>query len=120
MRADNWLREEDVLNINGINLHIMETAGHSPGNISLYSKDITLFKNREYDGLVFTGDLIFRRDKGRSDLTGGNEELLCSNIRNKLIYNPKLSEDFLILAGHLGITTIGEEKKYNPFKYKFC
>ena len=120
MKADTWLSEGDILKINGIHLHVMETAGHSPGSISLYTKDIKTFENKDYDGIVFTGDLIFRRDKGRSDLAGGNEELLCSNIRNKLIYNPKLSDNFLILAGHLEPTTIGEEKKYNPFKERFC
>jgi len=113
--ADQWLKEGDVLRNKDFKLTVLETAGHSPGGISLYSHDFRAFRGNKYDGIIFTGDLIFRRSIGRSDLMGGNQELLFSNIRNKIIYNPSLSENFLILAGHLGITTIGEEKSLNPF-----
>ena len=64
-------------------------------------------------------DLIFKRSKGRTDIEGGDERLICSNLRNKIFFNPNLSDKFLILAGHMGITTIGEERKKNPFKHKF-
>ncbi len=114
-KADQWLKEGDVLRNKDFKLTVLETAGHSPGGISLYSNDIRTFRGNNYDGIIFTGDLIFRRSIGRSNLLGGDQELLFSNIKNKIIYNPLLSENFLILAGHLGITTIGEEKTLNPF-----
>jgi glyoxylase-like metal-dependent hydrolase (beta-lactamase superfamily II) len=114
-RADRWLNDGEWLKVGDLELKVIKTAGHSPGGISLYSNDIRSFRGIQYDGVIFTGDLIFRRSVGRTDLVGGNKSLLFSNIRNKIIYNPSLSEKFLILAGHLGLTTIEEEKHLNPF-----
>ena len=110
-KADKWLAEGDLLSLGRITLHVLETAGHSPGGISLYTTDVRTFRGVHYDGVVFTGDLIFRRSLGRTDITGGEKQLLFDNIRSKLMYHPPLSDNFLILAGHLGITTIGEEKR---------
>ncbi|TFF97172.1 MAG: MBL fold metallo-hydrolase [Promethearchaeota archaeon] len=115
MKADRWLNEGDILAVGKINLNILETGGHTPGGISLYSKDIELFRGKKYDGIIFTGDLIFRRSVGRTDLHRGNKEHLFENISKKIIYNPQLTDNFLILAGHLGLTTIKEEKTLNPF-----
>lgn len=114
-KADRWLKEGDILETGEIKYYILETGGHSPGGISIYTHDIHIFREKMYDGIIFTGDLIFRRSKGRTDLNLGNEDLLFKNIKNKIMYHPKLSENFLILAGHMGITTIKEEKQLNPF-----
>lgn len=119
IEANHWLKEGDTLNIGNITLHILETGGHSPGGISLYTKDITSFRGNKYDGIIFTGDLIFRRSIGRTDLVDGNRMQLFENIFNKIIYNPEFTESFLILAGHMGLTTIGEEKRLNPFGKHF-
>ena len=50
---------------------------------------------------------------------GGNQNLLFSSIKNKIMYNPELSDNFLIFPGHMGITSIGEERKFNMFKNYF-
>ncbi len=115
IKADRWLKEGDVLKIGDLRLHILETGGHSPGGISLYSTQIRSFRNERYEGIIFTGDLIFRRSVGRTDLHYGDKRLLFKNIREKIIYNPQLSHNTLVLAGHMGLTTIKEEKRLNPF-----
>lgn len=118
-KADRWLNEGDIFSIGNLQLHVLETGGHSIGGISLYTKDITNFRGKNYDGIIFTGDLIFRRSVGRTDLSEGNRQRLFENISQKIIYNTDLSEDFLILAGHMGLTTIKEEKQLNPFGKSF-
>jgi len=111
IKADKWLIENEIIKVNQITLHVLETGGHSPGRISLYTRDIKDVFGKNYDGIIFTGDLIFKNNIGRSDIRGGNKELLCTNIKNKIMYNPKLTDNFLILAGHRELTTIGFEKK---------
>lgn len=117
--ADRWLQEGDTIKINNITLHILETPGHSPGALSYYTSDVNQYKGKKIDGVVFTGDLLFRRSVGRSDLQGGNQNLLFSSIRNKIMNNPHITNNFLILPGHMGITTVGEERQYNYFKNYF-
>lgn len=119
IKADKWLKENDILKIDRINLHVLETSGHSPGSLSLYSHNIRNHKRKNYDGIIFTGDLIFKNSIGRTDIRGGDYELLCLNIKNKIMYNPNLSDKFLILPGHNEITTIEAEKKHNPFRKAF-
>ena len=111
-KADKSLNEGDVLEIDSIKLHVLETGGHSPGSVSIYTKDIAMFRGNTYDGVVFTGDLVFRRSVGRTDEVGCDGPLLIANIKNKIMHNPELTNNFLILAGHLGITTIGEERAF--------
>ena len=74
---------------------------------------------KQIDGVIFTGDLIFRRSIGRSDVGGGNQTQLFSSIKNKIMYNPKLTDNFIIFPGHMGTTSIGEERKFNAFKNYF-
>ena len=62
---------------------------------------------------------MFRRSIGRTDIGGGNQNELFSSIKNKLMYNPELTDNFLVLPGHMGITSIGEERSLNMFKSFF-
>jgi glyoxylase-like metal-dependent hydrolase (beta-lactamase superfamily II) len=117
--ADRWLKEGDIIKIDGINLHVLETPGHSPGSISFYTKDVKRIDGEMFDGIIFTGDLLFRRSIGRSDFHGGNAQVLFSSIKNKIMYNPELTDNFLVLPGHMGKTTIGDERKHNMFKNYF-
>ncbi len=117
--ADRWLEEGDIIEIGNINLNVLETPGHSPGSLSYYSNDIKIYDNKEIDGIIFTGDLLFRRSIGRSDINGGNQSQLFSSIRNKLINNPEITNNFIIFPGHMDITTIDEEKRFNLFKKYF-
>ncbi len=117
--ADKWLKEGDIIELDDITLHVLDTPGHTPGSISLYTKDIKELNGNQIDGIIFTGDLIFRRSVGRTDFSGGDQIQLFSSIKNKIMYNSELSDNFIILPGHMGATTVGEERKYNMFKSYF-
>ena len=119
IKADKWLSEGDFIEIDNITLHVLETPGHSPGSLSFYSKDIKKVNGKKCDGIIFTGDLLFRRSIGRSDLGGGNPNLLFDSIRKKLMNNPDLSDNVLVFPGHMGNTSIGEERQLNMFKNYF-
>jgi len=62
---------------------------------------------------------LFRRSIGRTDIGGGNQSELFSSIKNKIMYNPELTDNFLVCPGHMGITSIGEERSLNMFKSYF-
>lgn len=82
---------------------VIHTPGHTPGGVCL------LFK--EYNTL-FTGDTLFQNSIGRTDFPGGNYEDLLSSIREKLL---PLDEGLKICPGHMGSSTIGAEKRSNPY-----
>lgn len=84
-----------------LRLKIIHTPGHSPGGISIYMP-----------GHVFTGDALFEGSIGRTDLPGGDYDLLISSIREKLLVLPG---DTIVHPGHGPETTIEEEKRSNPF-----
>ena len=117
--ADKWLNEGDIIEINNLSLKVLETPGHSPGSLAFYTKDIKEVDGKKCEGIIFTGDLLFRRSIGRSDIHGGNQQQLFLSIKNKIMYNPKLSDNFLVFPGHMGNTSIGEERKLNMFKKYF-
>lgn len=117
--ANRWLKEGDVINIGELVLYVLETPGHSPGSLCFYSKGPLESQGITIDGVVFTGDLIFRRRIGRSDLRGGNPSVLFSSIKNKIMYNPEITDKFLILSGHTKGTSVGEERAKNRFKNYF-
>ncbi|MFX1417438.1 MAG: MBL fold metallo-hydrolase [Promethearchaeota archaeon] len=118
-KADKWLSEGDSIEVGAIKLNVLETPGHSPGALSYYSKDPKDYGGKKIDGIIFTGDLIFRRSIGRSDLGGGDPHLLFSSIKKKIMYNPEITDDFLILPGHMEITSVGEERRLNMFRNYF-
>ena len=117
--ANRWLVEGDSINIGEINLHALETPGHSPGSLCFYSSDVKKFNGKKIDGLLFSGDLLFRGSIGRSDFQGGDQNLLFASIKNKIMYNQSLTDDFLVCPGHMGLTSIGEERTHNMFKKFF-
>ena len=117
--ADRWVKEGDTIEIGEITLRVLETPGHSPGSVSYYTKDIKDFNGTKVDGIIFTGDLLFRRSIGRSDVEGGNQRTLFNSIRNKIMYNPDITDNFLVFPGHMGNTSVGEERKLNMFKKGF-
>ena len=99
--ADRKLREGDKIEIGELSLSILHTPGHTPGSISIVvEKD------------VFTGDALFAGGIGRTDLPGGNYDLLMQSISEKLLTLP---DDFVIYPGHGPSSTIGIEKKGNPW-----
>ncbi len=118
-QADKWLSEGDTITIGEITLHVLETPGHSPGSLCFYSNDVKEYNGHQIDGVIFSGDLIFRRSIGRSDFGGGNPNLLFSSIKNKIMHNPAITDNFLIFAGHMGDTSVGEERQMNMFRNHF-
>ena len=117
--ATKWLEEGDSIKIDNITVHILETPGHSPGALCYYSNDVKELNGQNIDGIIFTGDLIFRRSIGRTDVGAGSQSQLFSSIKNKIMYNPELTDNFIIFPGHMGTTSIGEERKLNNFKNYF-
>jgi glyoxylase-like metal-dependent hydrolase (beta-lactamase superfamily II) len=84
-------------------LEILFTPGHSPASISFYSR-----KN----DLLIAGDVLFRESVGRTDLPGGNPDVLAESIKTKLYTLP---DETIVYPGHGIPTTIGHEKRHNPF-----
>lgn len=99
---DLLLREGDTITFGSLTLEVLHTPGHTPGGICLLSRPYC----------VFSGDTLFRRGIGRTDLPGGNYEQIITSIREKLY---TLDEDLVVFPGHGDPTTIAEEKDENPF-----
>jgi len=117
--AKRWLVEGDIINVGELVLHTLETPGHSPGSLCFYSTDVKEFNGKKIDGIFFSGDLIFRGSIGRSDFQGGNQNLLFLSIKNKIMNNKNLTDNFIVCSGHMGLTTIGEERAHNMFRKYF-
>lgn len=100
----NFITGETKIKIGITELYFLHTPGHSPGGICII--DYTE-KN------IFCGDLIFQSSIGRTDLPGGDYNILINSILNNLFINTE--DDFILYPGHNEPTTIGTEKKYNPF-----
>lgn len=99
------LDDMQTIGLEDLELKVMHMPGHTPGGIAL--KMI-----RPQDKIVFTGDSLFCQGIGRSDLAGGSESLLIKSIKEKLLILP---DDTVIYPGHGGPSTIGEEKRSNPY-----
>ena len=117
--ADRWLIEGDIITIGEIKLIVLETPGHSPGSLCFYSSDVEEYKGKEIGGVMFTGDLIFKGSIGRSDFQGGNQNLLFESIRNKIMRNKAINDNFIVCPGHMGLSTVGEERTNNMFRKHF-
>ncbi len=99
--ADKELADGDIISFGKQSLKVIHTPGHSPGGVSFYTH-----------GHVFVGDSLFAGSIGRTDLPGGNYDTLISSIQKKLFL---LDDNTRVYCGHGPQTTIGKEKKYNPF-----
>lgn len=98
-----FLEEGDQLNFGNSSLQVFFTPGHCPGSLSFYSAK---------DQFAIVGDVLFYGSIGRTDLPGGNLDILLKSIREKLFVLP---DQTIIYPGHGPHTTIGFEKKHNPF-----
>ena len=101
-KPDILLQEGDRITFGTLTLEVLHTPGHTPGGISLISRPYC----------VFSGDTLFQRGIGRTDLPGGNYAEIIASIRHKLY---TLDEDLVVFSGHGEPTTIAEEKAENPF-----
>ncbi|MGD8846121.1 MAG: MBL fold metallo-hydrolase [Desulfobacteraceae bacterium] len=109
MRAENspapdrLLDHGDTVDAGNIRFNVIHTPGHSPGGICLYVKK---------ENALFVGDTLFAGSIGRTDLPGGDYDTLISSIQTKLF---SLPEETVVYNGHMEATSIGKEKKFNPF-----
>jgi hydroxyacylglutathione hydrolase len=101
--ADDFLQAKDVLTCGSSSWVVLDTSGHTPGGISFYSPDAAA---------VIVGDALFAGSIGRVDLRGGSAGRLLKNIRINLM---SLPDETRVLTGHGEETTIGREKRSNPF-----
>jgi glyoxylase-like metal-dependent hydrolase (beta-lactamase superfamily II) len=101
---DGFLDEGDDIRVGNLNFKVMHTPGHSPGGICLYG-----------EGILLTGDTIFKGSVGRTDFPGGSAEELKKSFRRLL----GLPEDTKIYSGHGPDTSVGVEKKTNFFVSEF-
>ena len=99
--VDNIIDESSMLCFSGYEIEVIETPGHTAGGVSYL-----------IDGHLFTGDTLFFGSIGRTDLPGGNLDTLLNSINTKLM---GLEESIIIHSGHGKDTSIGIEKKTNPF-----
>jgi hydroxyacylglutathione hydrolase len=118
-KADRWLKEGDMIPIGEITLHTLETPGHSPGSLCFYSNDVKEFNGQTIDGVLFSGDLLFRGSIGRSDIGGGDQNQLFASIRNKIMNNRTITDSFIVFPGHMGITAVKIERESNMFRNYF-
>ena len=100
-----YLHDGDIITFGNTELEAIHVPGHSPGSMSLFT-----------EGHVFTGDTLFVGGVGRTDLPGGSGRVMARSIQEKLCTLP---DDTTVLPGHnyggMPTSTIGREKRYNPF-----
>lgn len=98
---DYVVTDGEIITLGHLKFTALETPGHTPGGISLYG-----------EGVVFSGDTLFRYSVGRTDLYGGSAKTLIDSINTKL---KPLPDDTVVLPGHGPSSTIGEERRGNPY-----
>jgi hydroxyacylglutathione hydrolase len=99
------VEDGDLLELDNIQLQVIHLPGHTPGGIALLMK-------KPKDKILFSGDSLFCMSIGRADFPGSDQTLLIRSIKEKLF---KLPDDTVIYPGHGSSSSIGEEKKNNPF-----
>lgn len=97
------LSEGQMIRVGTLSLEVLFTPGHSPGGVTFYEAD---------EGAAFDGDVLFSNGIGRTDLPGGDRETLKRSIKEVLFVLP---EDTVVYPGHGPKTTIGQEKRSNPW-----
>lgn len=99
--ADHFFEDGEEIDIGKSSLKVIHTPGHSPGSVSFLG-----------DGFLLSGDTLFYGGVGRTDLPGGSWQELVDSIKNKILTMP---EEMIVLPGHGPHTSVGQEKRSNPF-----
>ncbi len=100
-KADGFLKEDTKLNIGNLDIKVIHTPGHTQGGVCFL-----------VDGKLFSGDTLFQCSIGRTDFPGGDMNTILNSIKDKLLI---LGDEVEVYPGHGPKTTIGFEKKINPF-----
>lgn len=101
LEPDEVLKDGDKIQVGDLEVEVIHTPGHTRGGICL-----------KIDGHLFTGDTLFKRSIGRTDLSGGDYNALINSINNNIL---TLEDNTVVLPGHGENSTIGEEKTLNPY-----
>ena len=101
IEADKYVRDKESLKVGNMELTFIFTPGHTKGGMCI-----------SVDNVIFSGDTIFRYSIGRTDFYGGDFRTLINSIKDRLFYFP---DDTVLLPGHMGPSTIADEKRGNPF-----
>jgi len=99
--ADKQLEDGDTIEVGELKFKVIHTPGHTPGGICLL-----------VDGILFSGDTLFNQGIGRTDFPGGSMEKLMDSLHKKVLTLP---DKTIVHSGHGPATTIGDEKRMNPF-----
>jgi hydroxyacylglutathione hydrolase len=99
------LHDDAAVRATGFELSVLHTPGHTPGSVCFLLHTLE-------GGVAFTGDTLFRRGIGRTDLWGGDSTQILRSLRTRLL---SLDDDTRVIAGHGASTTIGDERRANPF-----
>ncbi len=102
-KPEHAFKEGEMLSVGKYQFQVHHTPGHSPGHVVFYCQT---------EGILFSGDLIFMQGIGRTDLLGGSYSTLMDSIQKHVL---PLPDDTRILSGHGPETTVGEERRENPF-----
>jgi hydroxyacylglutathione hydrolase len=100
---DMELHDGDELHVGTLCFRVLHTPGHTPGHVCFYEAD---------EGVLFDGDVLFKGGIGRTDLPGGSPQQLFHSIRSMLLVLP---DETVVYSGHGPATTIGAEKRLNPW-----
>lgn len=103
VEPDQWLVDGDTVTAGGVEFSVLHCPGHAPGHVVYYNAELKL---------MISGDVLFAGSVGRTDLPGGNHDVLISSIKEKLF---PLGDDVTFLPGHGPTSTIGHERQSNPF-----
>ncbi len=101
--ADIFLKDGQKFSLAGFQIEALFTPGHTPGGMCYYIPE---------EHTLFSGDSLFAGSIGRTDFPGGSFETLIKSVKEKCL---SLPDDTKVLPGHEGTSTIGTERKYNPF-----
>jgi glyoxylase-like metal-dependent hydrolase (beta-lactamase superfamily II) len=100
---DRWLQEGDTVDIGGLPFEVLHCPGHTPGHVVFANRDLKF---------AIVGDVLFRGSVGRTDFPRGSHDDLIASIRTRLL---PLGDDVTFLCGHGPASTIGHERRTNPF-----
>ena len=103
LKADVYLKDLQVVELAGFSIQMIETPGHTLGSCCYYLKD---------EGVLFSGDTVFCGSVGRTDFPEGSTAAIVNSLHRLL---EALPDDTEVYPGHDTSTTIGYEKRYNPF-----
>ena len=98
------MNDGEAVAVKGVELGVIHTPGHTPGS--------TTFVLPGDRNILFAGDTLFHRSIGRTDLWGGSHPQIIDSIQQRLM---TFDDDTLVIAGHGPSTTVGQERRHNPF-----